>query len=123
MAGHRKLQETASCDQLSFLRHHRTFIVRKASLMIDDQTADTSVLKKEAGSAVERGASDIKAAATPEPTLLTIILNYKTAEMTLQSAETALAAMEGIAGEIVIVDNDSQDGSFETMSTQVAARG
>ncbi len=58
-----------------------------------------------------------------EPTLLTIILNYKTAEMTLQSAETALAAMKGIAGEIVIVDNDSQDGSFETMAAQVAARG
>ena len=55
----------------------------------------------------------------PEPTLLTIILNYKTAEMTLQAAEAALAAMEGIAGEIVIVDNDSQDGSFETMTADV----
>lgn len=57
-----------------------------------------------------------------EPTLLTIILNYKTAEMTLRSAEAALSAMEGIVGEIVIVDNDSQDGSFETMSSEVAAR-
>ena len=58
-----------------------------------------------------------------EPTLLTVILNYKTAEMTLQSAEAALVAMKGIAGELVIVDNDSQDGSFEAMSTEVAARG
>ncbi len=34
----------------------------------------------------------------PEPTLLTVILNYKTAEMTLQSAEAALAAMDGHRG-------------------------
>ena len=59
----------------------------------------------------------------PEPTLLTVILNYKTAKMTLQSAEAAMTAMAGIAGEIVIVDNDSQDGSFEAMSAEVAARG
>lgn len=57
------------------------------------------------------------------PTVLTIILNYKTAEMTLQSVEAARVAMDGIAGEILIVDNDSQDGSFETLCTGVAERG
>ena len=58
-----------------------------------------------------------------EPKLLTIVLNYRTAAMTLRSTETALAAMAGVDGEIIIVDNDSQDGSFETISEHVAARG
>jgi GT2 family glycosyltransferase len=56
-------------------------------------------------------------------TVLTVILNWRTPEMTLDSAEAALLAMEGIAGEIVIVDNDSGDGSFEAMMAGVAARG
>lgn len=56
-----------------------------------------------------------------KPTLLTVILNYKTAEMTLRSAESALAAMKNIAGEVIIVDNDSGDGSYEKMSAHVEA--
>ncbi|WP_299552975.1 glycosyltransferase family 2 protein [uncultured Tateyamaria sp.] len=56
----------------------------------------------------------------PEPTVLTVLLNYKTADMTLKAAEAALAAMTGIAGGLVIVDNDSQDGSFETLSANVS---
>lgn len=55
--------------------------------------------------------------------LLTVILNWRSAEMTLQSAEAALVAMEGIEGALIIVDNDSGDGSFETMSRVVAERG
>ncbi len=54
-----------------------------------------------------------------EPTLLTIILNYKTPDMTVQSAEAALREMDGIAGELIIVDNDSQDGSLEKISKAV----
>ncbi|MBV1862930.1 MAG: glycosyltransferase family 2 protein [Rhodobacteraceae bacterium] len=50
------------------------------------------------------------------PTVLTVILNYKTPEMTVQSLGSALVAMQGIAGEIIVVDNDSQDGSFEAIS-------
>lgn len=49
-------------------------------------------------------------------TVLTVILNYRTAEMTLRAAETAVRAMEGIEGAITIVDNDSQDGSFEALT-------
>jgi GT2 family glycosyltransferase len=55
------------------------------------------------------------------PTVLTIILNYKTAAMTLRSAKAARVAMQGLPGEIVIVDNDSQDGSFETLRDHVAS--
>lgn len=57
------------------------------------------------------------------PTLLTVILNYKTPEMTLRSAEAALREMQGIPGKLVIVDNDSQDGSFEEMSDFAARKG
>lgn len=54
-----------------------------------------------------------------DPTILTIVLNYKTAEMTLKATAAARVAMEGLPGEIIIVDNDSQDGSFEAMNTHV----
>ncbi len=57
------------------------------------------------------------------PRLLTVILNWRTPEMTLRAAEAALRAMEGIEGAITIVDNDSGDGSFEAMTAAVAARG
>lgn len=57
------------------------------------------------------------------PKLLTVILNWRTADMTLRSAESALAAMAGIDGALTIVDNNSGDGSFEAMAAEVAARG
>lgn len=56
------------------------------------------------------------------PTVLTVLLNWRTAEMTLKAAESAERAMEGIAGGIVVVDNDSQDGSFEAMSAALKDR-
>lgn len=55
--------------------------------------------------------------------LLTVILNWRSAEMTLRAAEAALRALDGIDGALVIVDNNSGDGSFEVMSAVVAARG
>lgn len=58
----------------------------------------------------------------PGPTVLTVLLNWRTAEMTLRAAESAERAMEGIAGGIVVVDNDSGDGSFETMSAALKDR-
>jgi len=45
-------------------------------------------------------------------TVLTVILNYRTADMTRRAAEAALVAMDGIAGSVLIVDNDSGDGSY-----------
>ena len=57
-----------------------------------------------------------------EPSVLTVILNWRTADMTLKAAEAAVVAMEGIKGEILIVDNDSQDGSFEAMSAAVESK-
>lgn len=56
-----------------------------------------------------------------KPTVLTIILNYKTAQMTVSALKATLRAMDGIMGAISIVDNDSQDGSYEAISQAVQA--
>ncbi|MGL4236949.1 glycosyltransferase family 2 protein [Tabrizicola sp.] len=60
--------------------------------------------------------------AVETPTVLTVLLNWRTAEMTLKAADAAEVAMEGIPGGIVVVDNDSGDGSFEKMSEALKDR-
>jgi len=55
--------------------------------------------------------------------LLTVILNWRTPEMTLRSVEAALVALQGIDCALVVVDNDSGDGSFEKLSAAVTAKG
>lgn len=55
--------------------------------------------------------------------ILTVILNYRTAEMTLRSAHAALRAMQGVEGEIIVVDNDSGDGSFERLHAALDGAG
>ena len=54
-----------------------------------------------------------------DPTILTIILNYRTPELALKSATAAMREMQGVRGEIVLVDNNSQDDSFEMMAKAV----
>lgn len=54
------------------------------------------------------------------PKVLTVILNWRTPDMTLKSLHAALEATEGIEGAITVVDNDSQDGSFEKLTEAVA---
>ena len=65
-----------------------------------------------------------------EPRLLVLLLNWRTAPMTLRAAAAGLHAMEGVRAalpgarvEMVIVDNDSGDGSFETMSAAAQENG
>lgn len=57
------------------------------------------------------------------PRLLTVLLNWRTPKMTLQAAEAALTALDGIDGALVIVDNASGDGSEQLMANAVRARG
>ena len=57
------------------------------------------------------------------PRVLTVVLNYRTADLTLRAVEAALRAMDGVAGAITVVDNDSRDGSFERLSEAVRTRG
>lgn len=57
------------------------------------------------------------------PRLLTVLLNWRTPQMTLQAAEAALTALDGIDGALVIVDNASGDGSEQVLADAVRARG
>lgn len=54
--------------------------------------------------------------------LLVIVLNFRTAQMTLRAAEAGLADMPDGA-EMVIVDNASGDGSDAVLAREIAARG
>jgi len=58
-----------------------------------------------------------------QPSLLTIVLNYKTADMTIKAVEHALKETDGIPSGLTIVDNDSGDGSFELLSETAEKRG
>jgi GT2 family glycosyltransferase len=58
-----------------------------------------------------------------DPRLLTVVLNYKTPDMTLKSVAAALREMDGIPGELIIVDNHSQDGSEDTLRAGIAEAG
>jgi hypothetical protein len=53
----------------------------------------------------------------------TILLNFRTAAMTLEAAEAAVRAMEGVEGAITIVDNASGDGSAAVLAQAIAERG
>lgn len=57
------------------------------------------------------------------PSVLTIVLNWRTPAMTLDCVAAALVALDGIEGALVVVDNDSQDGSYEQISTGIRAKG
>lgn len=54
------------------------------------------------------------------PRILTIILNYRTPDLTVQAARSALRDMQALGGEVVIVDNASGDGSYEMLIRAVA---
>lgn len=55
--------------------------------------------------------------------VLVVLLNYKTPEMTLKSLRAAMDAMEDLAGEIVVVDNASGDGSLDTIRAAATDAG
>lgn len=56
--------------------------------------------------------------------VLCVVLNYRTAEMSLEAAEAGLKALAQVPeSRLVIVDNDSGDGSEEKLRAGVAERG
>jgi GT2 family glycosyltransferase len=59
----------------------------------------------------------------PSSTLATVIVNFRTAEMTAQVVDTLLPEVAEIDGEVVVVDNDSGDGSYERLVELAGARG
>lgn len=57
------------------------------------------------------------------PVLNTIVLNFRTPDLSIMAVEGALREMQGIAGGVTLVDNDSGDGSLEKMQAEAEARG
>ncbi|KNG93533.1 glycosyltransferase family 2 protein [Pseudaestuariivita atlantica] len=55
--------------------------------------------------------------------LLTVVLNYRTPDMTLRAVEAALREQADLPAELVVVDNASGDGSFEAIKAHVAEKG
>ena len=51
-----------------------------------------------------------------DPVLSAIIVSYNTREMTLDCLATLVRSLEGIASEIIVVDNASTDGSFDAIA-------
>jgi len=61
-----------------------------------------------------------------KPNLLVIVLNYRTVEMTLRAVQAALIDMcqtSAARAELVIVDNDSGDGSAALLEQAISDRG
>jgi N-acetylglucosaminyl-diphospho-decaprenol L-rhamnosyltransferase len=57
------------------------------------------------------------------PNILTLIVNWKTPDLTLKAAETARRAMQGLEGAITIIDNASPDGSAQAIAEAIDDRG
>lgn len=53
--------------------------------------------------------------------IVVVVLNYKTPDLSVSAAQSAAVALAGFGGAILLVDNDSGDGSFETMQNGVEA--
>ncbi|MEQ9692715.1 glycosyltransferase family 2 protein [Shimia sp. SDUM112013] len=60
---------------------------------------------------------------TRSVTLLVVVLNYRTPDMTADAVDAALKEMEELRGHLILVDNDSGDGSFERLQRASQKRG
>lgn len=57
------------------------------------------------------------------PRILTVILNFRTPDLTLRAATAALADLPGDADEVLVIDNGSGDDSLERLAQGFADRG
>ncbi len=55
--------------------------------------------------------------------VLAIVVNYRTAERTVEAVASLLDALTHLDGRVAVVDNDSQDGSRELLARTIAERG
>lgn len=56
------------------------------------------------------------------PSITVSIINYRTGPMTLDCVRSVLEALSGHRGQIVVVDNRSDDGSAQEIETWIAAQ-
>lgn len=57
------------------------------------------------------------------PSVTVSIINYRTARMTIDCLRSVLRDLDGHRGQIVVVDNNSGDGSAEEIAQWIAAQG
>lgn len=51
--------------------------------------------------------------------VMAVLLNYKTAEMSIDALHNLRKVMRDIPGEVLVVDNDSRDGSYEKLARAI----
>ena len=54
--------------------------------------------------------------------VVSVTVNYKTPQLTVRAVDSVLDDVQKLGGRVVVVDNDSKDGSFELISSEVASR-
>ncbi|MGA3170985.1 MAG: glycosyltransferase family 2 protein [Chthoniobacteraceae bacterium] len=59
--------------------------------------------------------SDLKEIDSSAPDLSAIVVSYNTRDMTIECLRTLDAALEGMAAEVIVVDNASTDGSVDAI--------
>lgn len=55
--------------------------------------------------------------------LTVTIINYRTARMTIDCVQSVLTDLQGHDGRVVVIDNDSGDGSADQIADWIAAQG
>jgi hypothetical protein len=57
------------------------------------------------------------------PTVLAVVLNFRTPKLTIKATRAAVRAMQGIKGEVVVVDNGSDDDSCALITQAIESEG
>lgn len=55
--------------------------------------------------------------------VVSVTVNYKTADLTLRAVEAVLRDLDPLGGRALVVDNHSEDGSYEKLCDEVDKRG
>lgn len=55
--------------------------------------------------------------------VVSVTVNYKTADLAARAVDAALRDLRPIGGKAIVIDNDSQDGSYEALCAAAEERG
>jgi GT2 family glycosyltransferase len=58
-----------------------------------------------------------------EPSVLTVILNFRTTDLTIRATAAALREMADLPGNVLVIDNASGDGSLRRIDAAITANG
>lgn len=72
-------------------------------------------------SAYKQGGDSLSSRETRLMQLVAVVVNYRTAPGTLQALPLLLSELRAVEGRLILIDNDSGDGSYEALCRGVAA--